>query len=47
MAVAAIDAVIADMMLMAERHRLVGSDFHVGDEGSGVDFVSRPYSSTE
>src|SRR6266436_2484314 len=46
-AVAAVNAVVANVVLMAERNRLIAGHIHIGYERSGVNLISRPYGSTQ
>src|SRR4051794_35643592 len=46
-AIATVDAVVADMVLMAERDRLIAGEFHIGDEGTGVHLVGPPYDAAQ
>jgi hypothetical protein len=41
-AVAAVNAVVANVVLVAKRNRLLAGHIHIGDKRSCVDFVSRP-----
>jgi hypothetical protein len=40
--IAAVNAVVADMVFVTERNRLVACHIYIGDERPGVDFISRP-----
>jgi hypothetical protein len=45
--VAAVDAIVTDVMFMTERDGLVLGDSHIGGEGARVEFVRRPDERTE
>jgi hypothetical protein len=47
MAVATIDAIIADVVFVAEGNRLVTGHIHIRDKRSGVNLISRPNGSSQ
>ena len=46
-AVAAIDAIVGNVVLVAERNRLVAGYIHICDKRSGVNLISRPNGSSQ
>jgi len=46
-AVSAVDAVVADVVFMAERNRLVAGHTYVGNERSCVNLISAPDDSAQ
>lgn len=47
MAVTAIDAIIANVVFVAEWNRLVAGHIHIRDKRSGVNLISRPNGSSQ
>jgi len=47
MTVAAIDAIIANVVFVAEWNRLVSGHIHIRDKRSGVNLISRPNGSSQ